>query len=257
MLNLRTAITGSLLVPALLVSAVAMADVSDEQNFEFEVNPGAQLRLDNVNGDISISAWDANVIAVRAIKTGDDQEELDRINIVVDATEDAVTIDTKHGSGKGSWFNWSSDGKGSVEYIVQAPRDLVLRAIETVNGDIRIEDVEGRVNAETVNGDIETSGLAGPTELETVNGGIEADFDSFAAGQSAEFETVNGRIRVYLPRDISANISAGSVNGSIKNDFGLTEKTGIASHSLDGVVGDGDGELKFDTVNGSIQIRAK
>lgn len=257
MFNLRTAIAATLLVPALLIPAVALADVSEEENYEFDVSSGAQLRLDNVNGDISISAWDANTISVRAIKTGDDQEELDRIKILVDASEDAVSIDTKHGSGKGSWFNWSSDGKGSVEYIIQAPRDLVLRAIETVNGDIRIENVEGRVHAETVNGDIETTGLAGPTELETVNGGIEADFDRFASGQSAEFETVNGRIRVFLPRDISANISAGSVNGSIKNDFGLTEKTGIASHSLDGVVGDGDGELKFDTVNGSIHIRAK
>lgn len=243
---------------ALLAPAIAFASVSEEVEYNFDVSSGSNFKLENVNGDIDITAWDQNSINVIAIKTADNDEDLERIEIVIDESSNGVRIDTKHHkSAKGSgWFNWNNNDSGEVKYTVKAPRDLELRLVDTVNGNVTIEGIAADVKAETVNGDIEISGLAGDASLETVNGDIEAQFLSFGESQNAKFDTVNGAIKVYLPQDVSARVSADTVNGSIKNDFGLKVEKGFVTRELDGQLGNGGGRMSFETVNGSIQIRS-
>ncbi|GAB4185507.1 MAG: hypothetical protein Tsb002_09250 [Wenzhouxiangellaceae bacterium] len=236
---------------------VSVADVTDEENFNFDVNAGARLYLENVNGAIRIEAWDGRNVAVRAIKTADTRDEVDRIEIKVDASADEIRIDTELPRSDRSFFNWGGSTTGEVSYEVQVPGDMVLELIETVNGSVRITGVSGDVTAETVNGDIEVTGLRGNSELETVNGSIEARFESFGSNQTGEFGTVNGSVEVILPANADARVSADTVNGAIRNDFGLEVKKGLVSRELEGTIGNGGGRLSFETVNGTIEIRSR
>lgn len=234
------------------------ADVEDTEEMTFEVNPGARISLENINGDIDITAGSAGEVKVIARKKAGTQEYLDDMEIVTDADADYVRIETRHPKREGGWFNWGSDGSGSVSYELSVPPDVELDSIETVNGDVRIRAVTGTVKASTVNGGLDVENLAADVNLETVNGKITAAFDALGAGQRVNAEAVNGRIVILLPADAGARVTAETVNGSIDaDDFGLEPEKGFVGRDLSGDIGDGGARLSLDTVNGSITISKK
>ena len=249
---------------ALLISGVAMAlfsvnavaGVDETENFSFDVNAGARVSVENINGDIAVVGSSGKQVQVVAHKTAGKQEYLDKLEIVVDASEDYVRIETRHPDSSGGWFNWGNDSSGSVSYELLVPSDVDLDSIETVNGDVTIESVDAEVKAATVNGTIEVSGANADVDLETVNGSIKAVFDELGSGQRVKADTVNGKITIYLPADASARIVAETVNGSIDaDDFGLEVEKGFVGRDLDGEIGGGDAKVSLDAVNGSIRIK--
>ena len=241
---------------ALMFSASVMADVKDTEKFSFEVNPGARISVENVNGDITVTGGIGANVEVLAHKKAGSQEYMEKLKIVIDASKDHVRIETDHPDSNGGWFNWGSDNSGSVSYELTVPADVDLDSIETVNGDVTIESVDGEVQASTVNGTVEVSGVRADVSLETVNGSIKAVFEELGAGQRVQADTVNGKITIYLPGDASARVVAETVNGSIDgDDFGLEVEKGFVGRDLDGKIGGGDARVSLDTVNGSIRIK--
>ena len=150
------------------------------------------------------------------------------------------------------------NSSGSVSYELTVPRDVNLDTIETVNGDVEIDSVSGKVKSSTVNGSLNVSGLESDVDLETVNGSIKADFEALGDGQRVNADAVNGKILLILPPNASARINAETVNGSIvADDFGLEPEKGFVGRDLSGEIGGGDARITLDTVNGSIKVRKK
>ena len=248
--------TPYLAAAALMLATTAVADVKETEKFEFDVNPGARISLENINGDITVAGSAGSKVEVIAHKRAGKQDYLDEMEIVIDASKDYIRIETDHPDRKGGWFSWGNDSSGSISYELFVPEDVDLDSIETVNGDVTIESVMGEVAAGTVNGKVEVSDLMSDVELETVNGSIHARFEALGEGQRVKADTVNGAITVYLPADASARVVAETVNGSIDgDDFGLKTNKGFVGRDLDGEIGSGDAQVSLDTVNGSIRIR--
>ena len=107
-------------------SLAAAADVSSTEEYRFEVDPGARVSLENINGSIRISGYAGDVVNVTAHKTAGKQEYLDELEVVIDATADYVRIETRHPERKGSWFSWGNDSGGSVAYGGADTRDTHL-----------------------------------------------------------------------------------------------------------------------------------
>ena len=135
------------------------------------------------------------------------------------------------------------------------PRHASIDGVELVNGDLLIAGVEGDIEADTVNGTIVVRGAAGEIELETVNGRIELEIDS-ALTEDVSLDSVNGTIEVFLTG--SAEIRAETVNGNIRNDFGIEVKKGkYVGSSMNGSVGGGGPTIEIDTVNGGIWVSSR
>ena len=242
----------------LLLSSALSADVKETEEMSFDVISGARISLENINGDIRISGGSGDTVKVIARKKAGEQEYLDDLKIVVEADDDYVRIETRHPKSDGSWFNWGKDSSGSVSYELTVPRDVNLDTIETVNGDVEIDSVSGKVKSSTVNGSLNVSGLESDVDLETVNGSIKADFEALGDGQRVNADAVNGKILLILPPNASARINAETVNGSIvADDFGLEPEKGFVGRDLSGEIGGGDARITLDTVNGSIKVRKK
>ena len=241
---------------ALLAASMSLpADVRETEEMTFDVNPGARISLENINGNITVVGGGDQVVVI-AHKKADDKEYLDKLKIAVDASEDYVRIETRHPKREGSWFSWGGDGGGSVSYELSVPDNVELDAIETVNGDVEIRAVRGEVKAGTVNGGLEVSGLVSDVSLETVNGSIDATFDTLGADQRVEADAVNGKITLNLPSDTSARVTAETVNGSIDaDDFGLEVEKGFVGRDCRGEIGGGDARISLNTVNGSIRLK--
>lgn len=235
----------------LLPSAAFGLEKSFSQTYPLK--SGGVFSIDNVNGDVTIEAWDRSEVSVEATITARTQEGLDRVEIEVKASDDRVAVETDYEEHKGRSWN---DG-GDVDYKIKVPRNAELRDIDLVNGSLRIEGCPGRVGASTVNGKIVASGLSGEVSLETVNGKVEASFDQLSSGQRIEIQSVNGSVEVQVPKNSSFEVDASTVHGGIRNDFGLEVDHGeFVGHDLKGKVGGGGARLKLENVNGAIELRA-
>jgi len=238
----------------LLVSGNLIADVTEEETFTFKLDDGGRFGISNVNGSITVTGGSGDSVEVLAIKKADNQKELDEIEIVISERSSEITIETELGESDGWWSHGGSGGQ--VTYEITVPSGITLDSVETVNGNVDISGVTGKVVAESVNGDLDISNLAGDVRLSTVNGGIEADFDKLEGDQSVKAETVNGRVTLVLPDDADCEISADTLNGGINaKDFGLDADKGFVGSDLNGKIGSGSARVNIDTVNGGIKIK--
>ena len=239
---------------ALLATSSVLASVTEEETFSYPLDEGGRFSISNVNGFISVTGSDGSQVEIIAIKKADSQDELDKIEIVVSASNNEIRVKTELGSSN-RWFS-RGNSSGEVNYEIIVPAGTQLDAVDTVNGDVTISGVSGDVEAESVNGRINVDGLAGNVSLSTVNGSVEAGFIRLGGQQKVKAETVNGRVIINLPGDADVKVSADSLNGSINgSDFGLETEKGFVGSDLNGNIGNGSARLNIDTVNGSIKIR--
>jgi DUF4097 and DUF4098 domain-containing protein YvlB len=237
----------------LLASGSLYASVTEEETFSFPLDEGGRFSICNVNGSITVTGGGDSVEIV-ATKKADNQKELDEIEIEISHSADEIVVETELGDSD-SWYS-RHNNSGQVTYEVVVPVGTMLNSVETVNGDVNIGGVSGKVVAESVNGSLELSDLAGDANLSTVNGGIEASFARLEGDQSVKAETVNGRVLIILPEDADVEVSADTLNGGINGrDFELETDKGFVGSDLNGKIGSGSARLNIDTVNGSIKIR--
>jgi predicted acyltransferase (DUF342 family) len=133
-----------------------------------------------------------------------------------------------HGCGYSSDDNSPKKVNGSIHVAAGTPSE----AVETVNGDIRLDDNATVTKASTVNGSLHLGAHAAAQSVETVNGSISLDAGAKVSGNA---DTVNGTLTLRDGSEVSGALT--NVNGTIKLD---------AAH-----VGGG-----IKTVNGDIRINA-
>lgn len=239
----------SIIVAGLLMSSAALADVSEERNFEFNLGNGGSFSIENVNGDLDIQF--GNTTSVVARLTADTQKLLDGIEIKIDESSNSVSIDTELPKSRRSHV--------SVDYIVTLPSGVALDKASTVNGDVAITDIEGDINAETVNGDVDATNLNGDIEMETVNGDIQISFVALGGNDTVELETVNGSINVSIPTSADVTVEASNLNGSLKIDdlniISQKQSRWGPGKSATADSGNGSASLTAESVNGSIKVR--
>jgi len=250
----RRASFGVCLLCSPILVTLAAAAVTEEFHQTYPLTASGEVRLDNVNGKVRITAWDQAEVKVDAVKRAETQEGLDALKIEITAKPTRVRIHTEYPKWKAK--DYRKTDSVSVDYEVKVPVGAHLEEVEVVNAGVEIEGVTGKVGASSVNGHLIVKGLASDSKLETVNGNVEAAFQKFEGVKSVSLKSVNGKLQLNLPSDTSAEVSAKTVNGTIHGDAGLTvTKHQPVGSSLHGTLGKGEAHIKLETVNGSIRVR--
>jgi DUF4097 and DUF4098 domain-containing protein YvlB len=221
----------------------------DEFHQTYAFDAHGRVALENINGDVHITAWDRNEVQVHAAKRAASQERLDDATIVVSAARGSITIKT-HYPDQGN-----SEHPAIVDYIVKVPRTARLDQVKLVNGSLEISGVKGEVHASSVSGAIRTQGLAGNVKLSTVSGRLQASFDELEATRSISMNSVNGAIEVLLPLDARADLRADTVAGGISSDFGRpTERGKFPGRHWNGSLKGGGARIRVTNVDGNILV---
>lgn len=242
---------------------------------------GSQLRLSNVNGAVTLEAWDRNevhIMAEKKVKAGDaDVARKYMSQLKINITQDAggLRIDTQYPRRQGDgFFDWmfGKDVNANVTYRLQVPRRAALQ-IESVNGGISVTGTRGKANLETVNGGIKVQNVQGDMVLDTTNGGIEvirsagalkagstnggidAELSDLRDGSEIRLTSTNGGINLRLPRDARLSIDAGTTNGRVRSDLPI-DGGQPGKRSLKGDLNGGGGTLYVRTTNGSIDLNS-
>jgi DUF4097 and DUF4098 domain-containing protein YvlB len=227
---------------------------------------GGYLSLSNSNGDVKIVSWDKDEVEIVAYKevraeNRDTAEKLlQRLEIEIRESDGEIDIETsypKDSSGKG-FFGWLFGNGGasfSVEYEIKVPKNIDLN-IYTSNGEVRVEEISGKLRLESTNGKINARDITGLTRCKTTNGSINIDFDEVSEGDEMTFKTTNGSIKLYLPEDYGADdVELKTTNGSINSDFPMSGTSSRKSKKrFQGAISEGNRELSCLTTNGSIHL---
>lgn len=255
----------AIFILALAMSAVAYAgdDLTETIDKSFNVRPGTEFEIENVNGSITISGWDqprVRVIATKKVSSRDrdaGQQALRALKVEIRQTDRALEIDTIYPKKNDLDFFgmiFGKDVNAQVRYEISVPRSMNVSA-DTVNGAIRLRDVSGKIDLDTTNGKIEVSNCSGAVDASTTNGGIDVELLSVIPGKDMNFETTNGRITLSVPAGLSADINASTTNGSVRSDLPLST-TRMSRTSIKGTLNGGGPEIRLRTTNGGIEIQS-
>ena len=235
---------------------VAEGRAEDVWSRTYTLPTNGALEVVGENGTIYVRAADGPETEVRAEReaeaTSDEAARalLQKAQIQEEVTPTMVRIATEATEDGGF-----RAARVKVDYRIAVPPGLAL-TFKTKNGDIRLNDVNGRMNAATTNGSITTEDLAGSLTAETLNGPVRVDFSSIA-GEVA-LSTTNGGIRLTVPPSAKINLDASVVNGRIlvDDEFAVSPGEG-PSERLSVALNGGGPKVSATTVNGSVRIRAR
>ena len=218
---------------------------------------GRTLEVKGINGQIRAelaSGEEAEVDARRTARRSDPNQ----VMIEVVENGNGMTVCARYPKPGGGLNDCDHpqrvrDNDVRVDFVVRVPAGVRLVA-ETVNGGIEAETLQGEISATTVNGSVRIA-TNRAAEATTVNGSITARLESDHGSDELHLETVNGFIRLELPPDFGADVSAQTVNGEIVTDFPM-QVTGLLNrHRLEGTIGAGGRRVRLKTENGSIYLR--
>jgi len=182
----------------------SIAEATDHYREDFQYNfnlkPGGRLSVDNYNGSVEILGWEKDTVQVTGTKYAGRREFLNEMKIDAKADDNTVTLRTIRPHGR--------HGSSGAKYSIRVPFKTELDRIQSSNGHIRVEDVQGTLRLETSNGAIRLRKVEGRLDARTSNGTIEGD----GLMGDATLRTSNGTVR--LDR-IFGSLDAGTTNGSI------------------------------------------
>ena len=231
----------------------------DEFHQTYPLSPTGRVSVENLNGAVQIKVWDRDAVQLDAVKRAYKRERLDEAKIDVYSTPESIRIRTLYPDYEQT-FNNDERGRynnpATVDYTLTVPRKARLESIELVNGALEVDGVEGAIKASSVNGRVIARGLSGESRLSTVNGNLEATFTQLNESTPLSLGSVNGNVVLIIPSDSNAILRAGTVHGSISNDFGIEVQHGeYVGHELYGQLGSGGPRIKLGNVNGAISIK--
>jgi DUF4097 and DUF4098 domain-containing protein YvlB len=140
-----------------------------------------------------------------------------------------------------------------VNFHVKVP-DTVRFSAQSVNGEVRADNMGKNVVARTVNGSVNVSTKEW-AEATSVNGSVEVHMGRADWDGTLHIKTVNGSITLEMPNDLSADVNFRSVNGRLNSDFPLTVQGSMGGRRLEGKIGSGGRALVVETVNGSVDLK--
>ncbi len=222
-------------------------NAKQEFHYSYPLAAGGDLHLDNSNGSVQISGWDRNTIDISGTKYAPDTEGLSDVQVKASVQGSSAIIETVAPRNP---FH----GSYGVAYVIHVPRKTVLQHLQTSNGSVSVEDLEGGGKVTSTNGRIAMNHATGDYNVQTTNGAISLDQCSgvFRA------ESSNGAIKGTLA---AGSISASTTNGSVdftvdKPEDGQKMRASSTNGSIVLALAQfRDNGIKADTSNGSITLR--
>ncbi len=163
----------------------------------------------------------------------------------------------------------------TMDLTIQVPFNATLNLKCLNDGDIKVDRVNGEIDANDLNGAVKLSNISGAVVAHSLNEDVTVVFDRVTAGKSMSFSSLNGDIDVTLPADTKARVKLKSDNGEIYSDFDIRPEAGPAGgkitetgrkdgrfrvqfeKALYGSINGGGPEMQFTTFNGKIYLRKK
>lgn len=177
----------------------------EDFHYSFQQGAGGRLDLENFNGSVEIIGWDQNTIDVSGTKYAEEESMLRAMRVEAAQSGNTVQVRTSRPEPR----RWNCGAK----YIVRVPRRTDLSHIQSSNGSLRVEDVEGSAaDLNTSNGAIRLRNIKGRVDARTSNGSVDVQ----SADGGVSIRTSNGSVTLDNVRgSLTATTSNGAIRGTL------------------------------------------
>ncbi|TAH20733.1 MAG: hypothetical protein EAZ08_04940 [Cytophagales bacterium] len=240
-------------------------------------NKTGMLKIDLINGSISVSGYDGKDVIVEASarqkvnndcnSCPDDKKDdtnkngmtrIPNLNLGLEITEDDNVIKVN-----------SESWKRAIDLEIKVPYNFSVDLKTVNNGKITVSNINGEIEVSNINGNVTLSDVSGSGIVNTVNGKIIANFKKVVANTPMSFTSLNGSIEVAFPADIKATAKIKSEMGEIYTDYKMEveskaevkESKGKGSTKISfgqwtyGKINGGGAEITFKNMHGNIYIK--
>jgi hypothetical protein len=208
---------------------------------------GGRLTLDNGLGDVTIEAWQRDLVDLRAEQTADTDQDLALVPIDVRSEPDSLAISSRAPA-------YAPRTRVRVDYRLRVPGDIDLRLVKADLGRVSIADISGRAIVRVLTGTVRVRGFAGYLDASTLNGEIDAALTRFDRGDFVTLETYNGDILLKLPGGAKAHYALRTFNGVIDSNVPLPVLTTYGPNVVHEAGGVEDPLVRLTSVNGSLHV---
>lgn len=280
-----------LIIPILSVLVISCTNSSAQDtkfqekiNKAFTVSPTSVLAVYNIDGHIKVEGYEGNKVLIEVDKTisGKTNEIMEQgkreFKLEFEQKGDSVIVyiaepwDSRpnRNNEKRNNDQRKIQFHHNLDFTIKVPKTLNLVVSTINNGDIVVNDVEGFMKVNNINGKITVNNAKNANEIHTINGDVNINYVALPPDNS-KYYTLNGKLTVIFPSDLSADCSFKSFNGEFYTDFENVEKLpstitkttkeneGGTVHKLNKGsairIGSGGKNLKFETFNGNIYIK--
>jgi DUF4097 and DUF4098 domain-containing protein YvlB len=219
--------------------AAATAAAPAKADFEW-AGDVRRVSVSTVEGDVRVVPTSGKDVRVRGTKSGKDAKD---VTIEVKKKGDGVAIGPKYPE------RGNTDAR--VDFVVEVPAGVAVD-VNAVHGELDATGVTAALSMSTVDGDIATADC-GDVRGNTVNGKVKVALPKRGAKRVA-LEAVNGELEVRMPAGVGASVRANTVSGEIRSDFPLSKSDEVVGSRASGKIGDGSATIDLSTVNGPIAL---
>ena len=214
----------------------------------FELPPDGHVSVVNVHGSVLVEGWDrAEVEATVAMRSEAPTDQMDDVQVAVEARSHGVTFHTLYPSGL--------DTPIRVDYRLRVPRQVRLDELSTLEGDIVVRDVDGSLEAHNLHGDIEGIDVAGSVVAHALTGNILISLRALPDRHLPfTLATINGNVDLVMPPQTNANLELSTVAGTIVGDYPFQVSSVPGDSTRRAQVGAGGVKVELRTVRGNIRV---
>ena len=205
----------------LALSLTASSQSDWQTDTTFAVPSGTRLELQNVTGDVVISAWNRSEVRVRA-------DHGRRSGVVAELTGSILRLRAQSDRG-------IVNLGGIADYQLTVPVNMAIH-ISGMHADVTIEGTQGDIKVQAVSGDIHVTGGNGTLSLTTIDGMVfvqdgagrleaittsdDVVVDGFQGAVRVEAVSGDISLRRIDSRDVYAEAVSGEVEyeGTIRDD---------------------------------------
>jgi hypothetical protein len=194
-------------------------------SIEVRIPTKGDLSINTTNGAIDVSSLSGNIV-------------LRSSNGALRATQLAGTVDMG-----------TTNGRIELNTVKGT-----LKAV-TSNGAITATGLDGKCDLETQNGRVDVAGRFDSLEIHALNGAVAARAESGSTLSPAwNISTTNASVNLSVPRDLKANLDAGTTNGHIKLDLPVAVQGYQSGTQIRGALNGGGPDMSVRTTNGGIHL---
>jgi DUF4097 and DUF4098 domain-containing protein YvlB len=234
------------LTPLLLALSIGEAFASTPINLSKDIRPNAKISIENVKGEVTVTAWDKNQVQVSGT-LGDGARPLE-----LEGDDRNVEIHVEGDEKKGNWFSWGNDSRMQPTILnVRVPKAVEV-SISVVSAPVSIDGLDGgKIDVESVSGRIRANLRSPDVSMQTVSGTI----DLAGRADKADLQTVSGDITAP---NVADKVDAQTVSGRMTIGGGPWKEASFSTVSGDTQITGGptrDGKLDVDSMSGDVQLQ--
>lgn len=225
----------------------------DEQRETFQLEPGAQVEIEDIDGIIEVETTsEGNTAEVHVVTSSNSRAYLDRRRLIFEHSPTSLTVRGESGDFSSIW-RIDGGARWHQRVTLRVPRRIEFSAVD-IGGRTRVGEIDGSVTARDINGNIEIAGARGRAEIVQVNGRVNLTMQDMS-NEGIGLSRINGGVEVRFAGEVNADVQATRNNGAVEINLpNVTMQERQNRSNFRARIGTGGPLIRVTGVNGRVRL---